>query len=106
MRETNFDPEFSQIPLDMDESEMMLRMSTEIRQSYYYESTIQSRNCTESSFYLNNPHDIKNGEDEGGKGLNVQVFNNFFSSPGNEVNDIYNDSSGSNKLSSHSNSLI
>jgi hypothetical protein len=40
MRETNFDPEFSQIPVDMDESEMMLRMSTEIRQSYYYESTI------------------------------------------------------------------
>lgn len=70
MRETNFDPEFSQIPLDMDESEMVLRMSTEIRQSYYYESTIQSRNCTESSFYLN-PLDIKNGEGDSGKGLNV-----------------------------------
>jgi serum/glucocorticoid-regulated kinase 2 len=40
MRETNFDPEFNDLPIDFDELQIKLRMSTERRQSYYYESTL------------------------------------------------------------------
>jgi hypothetical protein len=58
MRETNFDPEFNELPVDFDELQMKLRLSTERRQSYYYESTIQSKTCTENSLYFNNQYGI------------------------------------------------
>jgi len=51
-RETNFDPEFNELPVDFDDLEIKLRLSTERRYSYYYESTLQSKTCTESSFYF------------------------------------------------------
>jgi hypothetical protein len=40
LRESNFDPEFNDLSVDFDELEMKLRMSTERRLSYYYESTV------------------------------------------------------------------
>lgn len=40
MRESNFDPEFNDLPVDFDELEMKQRLMTERRQSYYIESTI------------------------------------------------------------------
>ena len=40
MRATNFDPEFNDLPIDFDELQIKIRMSTERRQSYYYESTL------------------------------------------------------------------
>lgn len=53
MRESNFDPEFNELPIDFDEIQLKVRQSTERRQSYYYESTLQSKTCTENSFYFN-----------------------------------------------------
>eukprot|EP00350_Pseudokeronopsis_sp_OXSARD2_P013446 CAMPEP_0170549884 /NCGR_PEP_ID=MMETSP0211-20121228/7994_1 /TAXON_ID=311385 /ORGANISM="Pseudokeronopsis sp., Strain OXSARD2" /LENGTH=198 /DNA_ID=CAMNT_0010856135 /DNA_START=895 /DNA_END=1491 /DNA_ORIENTATION=- len=40
MRQTNFDPEFNDLPIDFDELAIKIRVSTERRQSYYYESTL------------------------------------------------------------------
>jgi len=40
LREPNFDPEFNELPVDFDELQVKLRLSTERRQSYYYESTL------------------------------------------------------------------
>jgi serine/threonine protein kinase len=40
LRESNFDPEFNDLSVDFDELQMKLRMSTERRLSYYYESTV------------------------------------------------------------------
>ncbi len=54
MRESNFDPEYNDLPMDFDELEMKNCLNTERRQSYYVESTVQSKNCTENSFYYNN----------------------------------------------------
>jgi len=50
--ETNFDPEFNELPVDFDELEVKMRVNTERRYSYYYESTLQSKHHTESSFYF------------------------------------------------------
>lgn len=58
LRETNFDPEFNDLPVDFDELQIKLRLSTERRQSYYYESTIQSKNHTENSFYFNTNNNL------------------------------------------------
>ena len=38
-------------------------------------------------------------------GGNQNVFNNFFADTGNEIRDIYNDSSGTNNNSANNNSL-
>jgi serine/threonine protein kinase len=54
MRETNFDPEFNEMPVDFDELEVKFRLTTERRFSYYIESTLQSKTCTENSFYHHN----------------------------------------------------
>lgn len=40
MRESNFDPEFNDLPVDFDEQDLKIRLTTERRQSYYYESTL------------------------------------------------------------------
>ena len=53
MRESNFDPDFNELAVDFDELQLKLRLSTERRKSYYIESTVQSKNATENSFYFN-----------------------------------------------------
>lgn len=79
MRESNFDPEFNDLPVDFDE--LKLRQNTERRQSYYYESTVQSKNCTENSFYFSNhPNPIMNnyqGDVDSGNalGTTTQILN-------------------------------
>lgn len=40
VRDSNFDPEFNELPIDFDDLEFKLRLSTERRQSYYIESTV------------------------------------------------------------------
>lgn len=117
MRESNFDPEYNDLPMDFDELEMKLRLNTERRQSYYVESTVQSKNCTENSFYFNNHPALANempnnqvqnvaaaGNDSSqGGNTHEAIFNNFFSNPGDDVKDIYNDSSGTNNNSANGN---
>ena len=51
LRDTHFDPEFNELPVDFDDFEVKFRIETERRHSYYYESTLQSKTCTENSFY-------------------------------------------------------
>lgn len=65
IRESNFDPEFNELPIDFDEMEMKMRLSTERRQSYYIESTVQSRGCTENSFYFNSHQVNHNNQNPG-----------------------------------------
>jgi hypothetical protein len=50
LRETNFDPEFNDLDCDFDEADIK-RMDTNRRFSYYYESTLQSKQHTENSVY-------------------------------------------------------
>jgi hypothetical protein len=41
MRESNFDPEYNDLPIDFDELEMKkIRQAYDRRQSYYIESTV------------------------------------------------------------------
>lgn len=40
LRDSNFDPEFNELPVDFDEFEIKMRNSTERKYSYYYESTV------------------------------------------------------------------
>jgi hypothetical protein len=50
LRETNFDPEFNDLDCDFDDADVK-RIDTDRRFSYYYESTLQSKNPTENSVY-------------------------------------------------------
>jgi hypothetical protein len=40
IRESNIDPDYSELPLDFEEGNFKVRVSTERRYSYYYESTL------------------------------------------------------------------
>lgn len=70
LRETNFDPEFNNLDCDFDENDVKLRVDTERRFSYYYESTLQSKNVTENSVYRPQgpPPDIMGGGHGGESG--------------------------------------
>jgi len=48
LRETNFDPEFNGLDCDFDDNDVK-RIDTDRRFSYYYESTLQSKQHTENS---------------------------------------------------------
>ena len=100
MRQSNFDSEFNEMPIDFEEQEYKWRVNTERRQSYYIESTVQSKNCTENSFYFN-----KNPSEDNSVNNNEASLNNFFANPGDDVKDIYNDSSGTNKSSNANTSI-
>lgn len=65
VKESHIDPDYFELPLDFEESQYKVRMSTERRYSYYYESTLQSKSVTEQSFY-NNFFENKN---ESGSGV-------------------------------------
>ena len=52
LRECYIDPDYVDLPLDFEESQYKVRMSTERRFSYYYESTLQqSKSSHDQSFY-------------------------------------------------------
>lgn len=51
VKECHIDPDYVELPLDFEESQYKVRLSTERRYSYYYESTLQSKSVTEQSFY-------------------------------------------------------
>ena len=51
VRDCHIDPDYIELPLDFEESQYKVRLSTERRYSYYYESTLQSKSVTEQSFY-------------------------------------------------------
>lgn len=40
VKECHIDPDYVELPLDFEESQFKVRMSTERRYSYYYESTL------------------------------------------------------------------
>mmetsp|Transcript_29466 Transcript_29466/g.28620 ORF Transcript_29466/g.28620 Transcript_29466/m.28620 type:complete len:85 (-) Transcript_29466:2831-3085(-) len=47
IKECYVDPDYIELPLDFEESQYKVRLSTERRYSYYYESTLQSKSATE-----------------------------------------------------------
>lgn len=47
VKECHIDPDYVELPLDFEESQYKVRLSTERRYSYYYESTLQSKSVTE-----------------------------------------------------------
>ena len=64
VKECYVDPDYVELPLDFEESQYKVRVSTERRYSYYYESTLQSKSATEQSFYnlfFENKHESGSG---------------------------------------------
>ena len=47
VQECCIDPDYVELPLDFEESVYKVRLETERRYSYYYESTIQTKSVTE-----------------------------------------------------------
>jgi hypothetical protein len=53
--QSNFDPEFTQLPLNFDESTFKRALQGDREFSFYYESPLQSLTVTEHSIYASNP---------------------------------------------------
>ena len=47
VKECCIDPDYVELPLDFEESVYKVRLSTERRYSYYYESTLHSKSITD-----------------------------------------------------------
>lgn len=53
--QSNFDPEFTQLPLNFDELQFKRALQGDREFSFYYESPVQSLTVTEHSIYASNP---------------------------------------------------
>lgn len=80
--QSNFDPEFTQLPLNFDENQFKRALQGDREFSFYYESPVQSLTVTEHSIYASNPDlgsFINNNEDlKLQSGSSKQLLEHFF----------------------------